>query len=347
MSEPRTLIVGAGVAGLSCARALMRGGRGARVFERSRGVGGRCATRRIDGQPVDHGAPYLHGTSEAFLAEVRGLALPGLVPAWPARVREPRLACQPDAFAEPSARWAIEGGMSVFPKALASGLDVRLGQRIATVEAASGAMVAIGEDGVRHTAPALVLAGSLAQSMRLLEPLARVWPEAATVLARLHAIEVVPVLTVIAGYAPGSPEPRFEAWNPFESTMLQMVLHDSAKRSSPSRCVLVLHSRPHFARSRMDDSPVDWSRDMVWEAGELLGEWAAAPEWTQAHRWSSGRVRIGDHWDAPLVLRAPEGGTLVLAGDAFGGRPGVEGAWRSGVLAARALLGSDAERLPR
>jgi len=337
-------IVGAGIAGLTCANRLVQGGCAVQVLERSRGVGGRCATRRVDDQPIDHGVPYLHGASAPFLAALRDLALPGLVPGWPQRVREPQLACQPDAFAPHATRWAIAGGMSTLPKRLAAGLDVRLGHRIVAVELMRDGIALVGESGERHSAGTIVLAASLAQSLRLLEPLARDWPEASATLQRLRAIECVPVLTAIAGYAPDSPDPGFDTWNPFETTMVQMIVHDSAKRESPAQRVLVVHARTRFAQSRLDDAPHDWARDLLWETAELLGGWASAPLWMQPHRWASGRVRIGEQLAAPVLLRAPQGGTLVLAGDAFGGLPGVEGAWASGVAAAEACLAQRSTR---
>ena len=44
---PRIAVVGAGLAGLMCARTLADQGLVVRVFERSRGLGGRCGTRRV------------------------------------------------------------------------------------------------------------------------------------------------------------------------------------------------------------------------------------------------------------------------------------------------------------
>lgn len=69
------IMIGAGVSGLACAQVMASADKTARVLERSRGVGGRCATRRIDGQPVDHGPVFLHGESPEFLAALR--ATPG------------------------------------------------------------------------------------------------------------------------------------------------------------------------------------------------------------------------------------------------------------------------------
>ena len=53
----RIAIIGAGLAGLSAARALTAAGHTPVVFEKSRGLGGRLATRRTEFGPIDHGAP--------------------------------------------------------------------------------------------------------------------------------------------------------------------------------------------------------------------------------------------------------------------------------------------------
>ena len=55
-------IIGAGVAGLTCAQQLHQAGYKVVVLEKSRGVGGRMATRRIEETYVDHGVRYLGAT---------------------------------------------------------------------------------------------------------------------------------------------------------------------------------------------------------------------------------------------------------------------------------------------
>ena len=61
-------LVGAGVAGLSCAPVLTEAGLAVKVVESARGVGGHSATRRMDGPPVDFGVAFLHGRHPDFLA---------------------------------------------------------------------------------------------------------------------------------------------------------------------------------------------------------------------------------------------------------------------------------------
>src|SRR4051794_16128883 len=75
------VVVGAGIAGLSCARVLAEGGVRVRVVERGRVVGGRLASKRYDGRYADIGAAYLVADDPEFAAQVaswesRGLARP-------------------------------------------------------------------------------------------------------------------------------------------------------------------------------------------------------------------------------------------------------------------------------
>lgn len=57
--SPRHIaVVGAGIAGIACARTLMQAGHRVTVFEKSRGAGGRMATRRTEFGSFDHGTQY-------------------------------------------------------------------------------------------------------------------------------------------------------------------------------------------------------------------------------------------------------------------------------------------------
>src|SRR4029079_5020838 len=59
MSEPDVLIVGAGLAGLACARRLREVGISFQIFEASDGVGGRVRTDTLDGFRLDRGFQFL------------------------------------------------------------------------------------------------------------------------------------------------------------------------------------------------------------------------------------------------------------------------------------------------
>jgi monoamine oxidase len=87
-TAPRVVIVGAGLAGLSCAYQLKQAGYRADVYEASDRVGGRCWTRRgdfADGQIAEHGGELIDQshTEVRQLAQSLGLNLDNLLSAEP------------------------------------------------------------------------------------------------------------------------------------------------------------------------------------------------------------------------------------------------------------------------
>ena len=98
MAAPDVLVIGAGISGLTCARDLAAAGVTVRVLERSRGVGGRCATRRVDRQPVDHGLSFLHGSNSRFRTELDAVEGATAIPNWPVTVEGEGRPCHAPAI---------------------------------------------------------------------------------------------------------------------------------------------------------------------------------------------------------------------------------------------------------
>ena len=78
-----TIVIGAGMAGVTCARALSTAGQEVRLLDKGRGIGGRMATRRITtgwGElHFDHGAQYFtarNSSFESLLIELNGSVAP-------------------------------------------------------------------------------------------------------------------------------------------------------------------------------------------------------------------------------------------------------------------------------
>lgn len=86
-------IIGAGMAGLSCATVLQQAGMDVTVFEKSRGVSGRLSTRvaaETETTPAwqcDHGAQYFTARDPRFAAEVERWVGAGVAQLWQPRLQ--------------------------------------------------------------------------------------------------------------------------------------------------------------------------------------------------------------------------------------------------------------------
>lgn len=118
----KVAIVGAGIAGLSCALRLQQDGCDVTLLDKGRGPGGRMSTRRIavPGGEVafDHGAQYLTMRDPAFVDAVLGWEAAGVVARWPAAGAD---------------AWVGTDGMSAIVKHLAAQADVRWNRRVTAI----------------------------------------------------------------------------------------------------------------------------------------------------------------------------------------------------------------------
>lgn len=330
---PAVIVVGAGVAGLACARALSAAGVEALVLERARGVGGRCATRRMEGHRLDFGVAFLHGHDPAFLTALRGVPAT-VLESWPAEIHGTGRPCQPQAFAPGEERLAYAEGASAFPKHLASGLEIRTGARVVSLEPAGAALALVLADGARLEAPTVVLALAPEQAQRLLATLPSPSPAVRSAVALLDMTRSHPCLAVMATYPAGTPRPSWDVSYPERSSIVQLVSNESSKRQGTDGLALVVQAHAAWSSRNMDDP--SWPQALLAEAAALHGGWIARPTATEPHRWRYARGDLAGELAAPLWLGLDGGARLGLAGERFAPGGGVEAAWLAGrELAAR------------
>jgi predicted NAD/FAD-dependent oxidoreductase len=108
----------------------------------------------------------------------------------------------------------------------------------------------------------------------------------------------------------------------------------------PQMLAMVYQASPRWSREHLDDA--DWPTGVLAEAERLLGDWAARPSATHAHRWTWARNDTSAQLAAPILFSLPGGARLGLCGDRFAPGGGVEAAWRSGRALAARILGEGA-----
>ncbi|MEQ1500720.1 MAG: FAD-dependent oxidoreductase [Myxococcota bacterium] len=323
------VVVGAGISGLAVAGALRDRGRSVVVVDKANGVGGRCATRRLEGQPVDLGPAFLHGSNPAFVERLRALPADERVDGWPHRVAGPGGPCQARALDPGELRIALRSGLTALPKALAAGLRVELGSAIPPLRRNGGQWV-VGE----RRAEAVILAVPAAQARALLAAVEDDAVRSASAL--LGFTQAVPCLCLAALYPLDTPDPGFDLFQPGLDSPLQLVSHDSTKRRDPAHRALVLQGRPAWSRARLDAPPAGWAAELLGAAASSVGPWVERPTVTHPHRWRFARLDQTPPLRHPVVIGA--GPRLGLAGEAFSELGGIQGAYLSGIeLAARLL----------
>lgn len=327
------VIIGAGVSGLTCARGLVDHGQPVLVIERATGVGGRCATRRLDGQQVDFGVIFFHGRDPDFLRELA--SAPGTVlPGWPSVIDGKGSPCQPEAFAPTEQRLAFTEGVGAFPRLLARGLNLRLSTRVLRLSIEPGRVVLHLDGGETLPAATVVLALAAEQAQGLLAtvPAPVMGLRAATAI--LGMTRSHPCLSLSAVYPREVAAPAWHVSYPEGSEVLQLAAHDSSKRASGSMPALVYQGHPRWSRQHLGDPT--WPRLLLEEAGRLYGEWALTPRLVHEHQWTYARQDLSSELSGPMLIELPGGARLGLCGDRFAPRGGVEAAWLSGrALAAR------------
>jgi hypothetical protein len=322
-TAPRVGVVGAGLAGLTAARELARTGHRVVVFEKSRGVGGRLAARRVEGSVVDHGAPHV-ALHDGLRDLVEGLPADDLV-----RVGRPVLGegTGPDTAGD-LVSW--RSGQTRLAKLMAEGLDVRLSVRLAFVRAARSGLELGDEQGNgQGVVDALVVAAPAPQAADLLAA----GPEAGERVDALRAVAHHECVVALLGVALDE-EPAWYGRLPPEPSPLSWLGIETAKGRPPAggAVPVVAHLRPEASHERFDDADEDVLAAITPALVDLLGDAAAHPAWAQVKRWRFARA--AGSADAAVVN--PNDARIVVAGEpvAPGGLGDVH---RSGLAAAAAV----------
>ena len=145
------VVIGGGIAGLSAAGALAAAGRRVLVLDKSRGVGGRMATRRIGGAVCDHGAQFFTVRTGEFATVVEDAVRAAAVAEWCRGFsRDGSIGTDGNGTGEIGAgdghpRYRGGRGMTDLPKWLAARLgewgdavEIRTAAKVASIAAANG-----------------------------------------------------------------------------------------------------------------------------------------------------------------------------------------------------------------
>jgi len=322
----RVAVVGAGIAGLVCARTLVDHGHDVQVFDKGRAPGGRISSRRRDGFRCDHGAQFFTARDPGFRRMVDAWCERGVVAPWEGRfgtLQDGRVGADP----RPGPRFVGVPSMSALARHLGTDLQIHSGRWVTAVAAGDGRQHLDLEDGTRRGPfDAVVVALPAPQARDVLG--AR-----GAVADALGDVRFAPCLTAI--FAFGGARVGLPLDGAFvEDEVIDFIARDSSKPGrDPTLETFVVHASPTWSAAHVEEEPGAFGLALLAAFQRVVGVEVPQPSEIDAHRWRYARVT---HPLAERALADPTA-SLVYCGDACGGSR-VEDAFRSGIAAAGHVL---------
>jgi hypothetical protein len=333
---PKVAVIGAGISGLFAARTLQDHGLQVAVFEKSRGCGGRMATRRTDdGICFDHGAQYFTVRDPRFTRFVNSWAEQGLVSKWPDENdgQDHRIVVIKDGRIESESvaqdRFVATPAMNSICKHLAEKLDVHLASPIARIRRLEGGAVELlNEGGITcGVFDRVVVSAPAAQAAALLV-------EFSELSRQIAEIEMNPCWSAMISFETPITNQWVGAF--LHGSFLSWAARNSSKpgRSHQSEQVII-HAGSKWTKDNWERDPAEVTKLMLEEFWRVTGIEFRKHEFSTAHRWKYA-IPVN-----PSESRCFADSTSVAfaCGDwASGSR--VEGAFLSGMAAAGKVLGT-------
>lgn len=346
----RVAIIGAGIAGAACARALADAGHAVQVFDKARGPGGRMATRRLDwvdtqGQArstrLDHGAVGISARTDAFQGFVRHALQAGWLVEW-----NPVLAAT-SLRPEHAGPWYLPvPELTALCRQLLDG--VATSWSLAVEQLHRGALGwQLQAQGERHDASfdAVVLALPPAQAAPLLAPHRPDWARHASVAAMQPCWTLMGIARATEAPAENGADAEVP-WDltlPAAGPLVCVVRNDRrpGRERVPGQAHWVAHARAGWSRRHLEQ-PAAWAQTQLQAA--LADHLGRPVHWlhSTAHRWRYAMPQVQYSVPAEVCWWDTTQG-LGACGDFLGGW-GVEGAWSSARSLCMALLAGDRGR---
>lgn len=318
-SKPSIAVIGAGMTGVICARTLVDAGYDVTVFEKSRGLGGRLATRRVGKTlTIDHGAQFITARSDKFKSFMQRACKAGTADIW-----LPKLG---DEDKNPDDDWFVgRPRMNSFLKPLAQELNIRSKATVSSITRDEQGWRITCAKGAPETFDRVICTTPVDQARTLLAA-------ELNIIDTMKTVTVAPCWTLLMasearlrvdGEVLRNPTPDI-AW---------MARNNTKPGRGAAGSVWVVHASVEWSRQNLELDKDDAIDALLALVTEVAGKRLHATTYESAHRWRYAQTEtpLGQ----PFV--ASDDGTLYVGGDwCLGAR--VEYAFESGNAIATALI---------
>lgn len=335
-------IIGAGLSGLTAGRILAKAGHEVTIFEKSKGYGGRMATRYAGkdlAAKMDHGLSYFGVKSDAFRKFTAELLDEKLIQPWGDKFvgydGDKMLDSVPNHASE--ALYTSTGGMNKIGKYLGRWVDIQTETKV-------GGLTYFGTNRSKKRSWMMNLTSSDtfgADAVIVALPAPQAYGIIASTVDETNILKIVreidevsyrPAFSLMVGY--GSQE--IPEWQGIvcKNSSLEFISNENLKRDTPETS-FVVHASESFTKENRNGDEETVSNKMLNEFAEIAGGWAASPEWHQLHFWRYSRPK--KIINKPYLELEDEDAPLALVGDYLNGDT-VDNAYQSGYTLAKDWL---------
>ena len=321
VSPKNFAVIGAGMAGIACARTLVQAGHRVTVIEKSAGLGGRMATRNTAFGSFDHGAQYFTVRDPRFAQALQ--TVPGLCKRWSAntvRVLDELGRVAAAGLPARESHWVPTPGMNALVKAWAQPLQqasrVELQTRVTGIErdpldrtkwqlrttgVGESQHIYSGFDGVLFAIPA-------PQTLQLLA----IFKQAPLIEKQLSDVRIAPCWTLMLAF-PQAMQPNMSAlgpqWNAARSThhRIAWLARESSKPGRGAVERWTVQASAAWSQEHLQDDAPRVQAKLLKAFSEITGI-RAEPSHIDTQRWlyaqTTQPLEKSHLWDAKSGIGA-------------------------------------------
>lgn len=320
----KVAVIGAGIAGLSCASQLQSSGISVDVFEKSRSPSGRMSTRRTPEWSADHGTQYFTARDPRFIQELKRWISNGVADLWNPKLMVYAAGIWDKSYSQET-RYVGTPNMNSPGKFLAEGLSIHYEKTISQLERSGDQWSLrcheISDMSARYDF--VVLAIPAPQASELLKGLD------SRALGIADSAQMKACWTIM-GLFPKQSTANFDAAF-INQEIISWICQNGSKPLRQGKQIWTIHGNPDWSQGNVELSKEEAQSQMM-ECLTDIGFDCRDSE-ISLHRWHYASGALAHPID--FLLRNDV--SLGLCGDwLHGGR--VEGAWLSGLKLAEALI---------
>jgi renalase len=329
-------VIGAGLAGLTCARQLQTQGHHVVVYEKSAGVGGRMSTRQTELGGFDHGAQYFTASSERFGEVAAAWRKAGWVQPWQGRltvIDKGTTKAMSRSAGPTRQRLVAVPGMADLVRHLARDMDLRFEQTVRRVERHGDQwLLAVRSDTVPIDASAgpfdaVVVAIPADQAAPLLQPSTKI-------VEQVRRVHLASCWALLLGFQESLGLAYDGAW--IQGGRLAWIARDTSKPQRRPGEHWVAHASPQWSVEHLEDDPERVKEKLIHAFHDVTGS-KVQHVYADVHLWRYAQAMdtlpSDCLWDARIRIGAC--GDWFAAGLDGSGR--IENAYLSGLALAEAI----------